>query len=248
MSKRGKKKTPSSEEPKPALPKEPGFRPFADALKGVTAPPDPGAKSAQTAKTAQGAAKTPPAPPKKEAPAGPDDAELFRRSVMDVKPLSQKARERVTPAKQAPPSTPPYDEEAEALAKLAALVDGQEPMTWEHTDEHSEWIADDADPGILKRLCDGEFAWQAHLDQHGMTRDQARDALVRFLAGARVQHMRCVLVVHGRGQHSEDSIPVLKPLVQRWLRRAPLKEWVFAYCTARQVDGGAGAMYVLLRK
>ena len=240
---RGKKKKAGGEEEKPPAPKEPGFRPFADALKGVTAPA--GAKP----EPEKSKPKAPPPPPKKPAPSEQDDAELFRRSVLDVKPLSAKQRERVRPApKEAPSSAPLYDEEAEALAKLAALVDGQEPMTWEHSDEHSEWIADDADPGILKRLCEGEFAWQAHIDLHGLTRDPARDALVRFLAGARVQHQRCVLVVHGRGHHSEDATPVLKPLVQRWLRRAPLKEWVFAYCTARQVDGGAGAMYVLLRK
>ena len=101
---------------------------------------------------------------------------------------------------------------------------------------------------LLRRLRRGDFAWQAHIDLHGLTRDPARDALVRFFASARVQGFRCVLVVHGRGHNSEDGRPVLKPLVQRWLQRAPLKGWVFAYATAKPVDGGAGAMYVLLRR
>lgn len=163
-------------------------------------------------------------------------------------PLSKRQRERVPREKPPAITVPHYDEDGEALSRLAALVDGAEPMTWEHTDEHSEWIADDADPAILKRLVDGEFAWQAHIDLHGMTRDTARDALVRFLHSSRAQRFRCVLVVHGRGNHSENATPVLKPLVSRWLRRAPMKDWVFAYATARQVDGGAGAIYVMLRK
>lgn len=245
---RGRKRsgndTTREDETKPA-PAAPGFRPFADALKGVAAPP---------------AAKKPEAKPALAKPAAPsppkagsdtddeDDAALFRKSLAGVTPLSQRARERVAREKPAATTAPRYDEDAEALAKLAALVDGAEPMTWEHTDEHSEWIADDADPTILKRLVDGEFAWQAHLDLHGMTRDPARDALVRFLHSSRARGFRCVLVVHGRGHHSEDATPVLKPLVQRWLRRAPMKEWVFAFATARQVDGGAGAMYVMLRR
>ena len=226
-----------------AAPPAPAFRPFADALKGVAAPP---ARDEPRKKDTKSAA--PPPPPSKRGDDEEDDAELFRKSLAGVTPLSKRQRERVPKAKPPAATVPSFDEDAEALARLAALVDGAEPMTWEHTDEHSEWIADDVEPTILKRLVDGEFAWQAHLDLHGLTRDPARDALVRFLHSSRAQGHRCVLVVHGRGHHSEGATPVLKPLVQRWLRRAPMKDWVFAFATARPVDGGAGAMYVMLRK
>lgn len=237
---RGKKKgTAPPPEPKG---KEPVFRPFADALKGVSAPP--GAKPAPA--PAPTKASTKPAPPVKKEKS---DEELLRESMVGVRPLSERQRERVrTRAKEEPVTTPPFDEETEVLAKLAALVDGDGPLELEHSDEHSEWIADDADTGILQRLVAGEFAWQGHIDLHGLTRDPARDALVRFFASSRQQGFRCVLVVHGRGHNSEDGRPVLKPLVQRWLQRAPLKSWVFAYATAKPVDGGTGAMYVLLRR
>ena len=230
----------------PPAPASPAFRPFADALKGVSAPP---AKNDAKHDSKKDAAKSPTKGAPAKAPADEDeDEEILARSRAGVTPLSARERQRVPRAKPPVTSAPLFDEDAEALAKLAALVDGEEPMTWEHSDEHSEWIAEDADPGILKRLIDGEFAWQSHIDLHGLTRDPARDALVRFFHSARSQGQRCVLVVHGRGHHSEDNRAVLKPLVQRWLRRAPLKAWVFAYSTARQVDGGAGAMYVLLRR
>jgi DNA-nicking Smr family endonuclease len=240
---RGGRKTPKGPaEEKPAAEAQPAFRPFADALKGIRAPP--GAPKPALPPPASKASAKPAPPPKKEK----SDEDLLREGMRGVRPLSERERERVPRTKETPISPPRFDEDTEALAKLAALVDGQEPMTWEHSDEHSEWIAEDADPGILQRLVAGEFAWQGHIDLHGLTRDPARDAIVRFLASARVQGMRCVLVVHGRGHHSEDSKAVLKPLLQRWLQRAPLKEWVFAYATAKPVDGGAGAMYVLLRR
>ena len=165
-----------------------------------------------------------------------------------MRPIPREKRERVAkPPRELASTAPRYDEDAETLAKLAAMVDGTEPLGTEFSEEHSQWIDEDADPGILPRLVAGEFAWQEHLDLHGMTREQAHEAIYRFLAQARVKHLRCVLIVHGRGNHSEDSIPVLKLALQRWLQRGPLKAWVFAWTTARPVDGGAGAMYVLIR-
>ncbi|MFQ5981873.1 MAG: Smr/MutS family protein, partial [Woeseiaceae bacterium] len=56
---------------------------------------------------------------------------------------------------------------------------------------------------------------------------------------------RCVRVVHGKGLGSGERGPVLKRKVDKWL-----SEWdsVLAFVSARQVDGGTGACYVLLKK
>ena len=228
---RGKKKKPAEV----AKPKEPSFRPFAAALKSVDVRPS-GAKTAPPSRAGQAA------------PAEPSDDELLARALRDVRPLDAQKRERVAPTRKSPPLTaPPYDEDAEALARLAGMLDGTEPLGHEHGEEHTEWIAEDVDRGLLARLVAGEFPAQAHVDLHGMTREQAHEAIVRFLADARIRRLRCVLIVHGRGNHSEGSIPVLKLSVQRWLRRGALKSWVFAFATARPVDGGPGAMYVMVR-
>ena len=256
---------PQPEPPKPAAPAaEPDWR--AEAMRGEVRKGDaPRAKKAAAKKEPEPAGATwkpfaglalpvtakkreaPPPPAKVEAPADADDAALFREHVAGVKPLAKKHRQRVTPPKAPPPSAPLYDEDAEALAKLAAMVDGEEPLGHEFSEEHTEWIAEDADPSILVRLREGAYSPQAHLDFHGMTREAAKQAVFRFLADAKVKRMRCVLLVHGRGHHSEDAVPVIKLALQRWLRRGALKSWVFAWCSARPVDGGAGAMYVLLR-
>ena len=57
-----------------------------------------------------------------------------------------------------------------------------------------------------------------------------------------------MLIVHGRGNHSKDQIPVLKQAVRSWLERGQISRVVLAFTTARPHDGGAGAMYVLLRR
>lgn len=240
------RKPPTSAPTAPERPAQPGNRPFAeiaDALKAAIARPAPSPPGARAPATR---APAPVAP----VPAEPSEEELLREALGDVTPLGPPRGGRVPPVRRpsGSPSHPHYDEEAEALAKLAAMVDGVEPLGHEFGDEHTEWIAEDVDPGLLKRLVAGEFAWQDHLDLHGMTREQAKQAVFRFLAGSRIANYRCVLIVHGRGHHSEDQIPVLKAALQRWLRRGALKDWVFAYATARPVDGGPGAIYVMLRR
>jgi DNA-nicking Smr family endonuclease len=53
-----------------------------------------------------------------------------------------------------------------------------------------------------------------------------------------------VRVVHGKGLGSRDRQPVLKGKVRNWLVQ---REEVIAFCQARPIDGGSGALVVLLR-
>ena len=163
-----------------------------------------------------------------------------------MEPVKQRVH-RVEPSKTAtlPPRT---DEDAEVLAQLSELVAGSVPFDLSDSDEFIEGHLPSLDPRLLRKLRKGEIAVQAHVDLHGLTRDEARSSLERFLITARQGGKRCVLVVHGRGLHSKDQIPVLKTSVQLWLTRGRLARWVLAFSTARPHDGGAGAVYVLLRR
>jgi DNA-nicking Smr family endonuclease len=95
----------------------------------------------------------------------------------------------------------------------------------------------------LRRLRRGEYAVRDELDLHGMTQEEARLALGDFLAEAAHHGRRCVRVIHGKGRGSGHRGPVLKSAVNRWLRR---HGDVQAFCSARRIDGGTGALYVLL--
>lgn len=192
----------------------------------------------------------PPPPPAKKRHRTSDEEEvaLFLEAVGVVAPVKSRPT-------HAPPPRPPTaaelsipTEEAESLARLAELVSGEGPFELADSDEFIEGAIHGLDAGVLRKLRAGEFSTQAHLDLHGQTKEEARQALDRFVQASRVAGHRCVLVVHGRGLHSKDQIPVLKDGVQAWLTRGRTAKQVLAFCTARPKDGGAGAVYVLLRR
>jgi DNA-nicking Smr family endonuclease len=178
-----------------------------------------------------------------------DAADLFTRAMDGVAPLAAEARERVDgPPPAARESRAPVDEEAEALATLSELVTGEVRFDVSDTAEYLEGAVAGLDPRLLRRLRRGDFAWQAHLDLHGMAAAPAREAVRRFLEQCLRAGHRCVLVVHGRGRNSKDGEPVLKRRLVSWLSRGAVGRMVLAFCSARPHDGGPGALYVLLRR
>ena len=197
-------------------------------------------------KKAPPAKATPPPPPKAAQPVALDESTLFLESVGAVEPV--KARSQKAEIARTPPPARGSDADEEALLQLSELVAGQGPFDLADSDEFIEGAAPKLDPRIVRKLHRGDYSVQAHLDLHGLTRAEAKDQLATFLQAARQRGMRCVLVVHGRGLHSKDQIPVLKESVQRWLAQGRLAKWVLAFATARPHDGGAGAVYVLLRR
>jgi DNA-nicking Smr family endonuclease len=214
--------------------------PFNNPFSGLKLP----AKAPAPAKPA-----APPPPPKAKPPPALDaEAALFLEAVGEVAPVRPSAG-------RAPPAAPPSaealripSEEAESLARLAELVSGEGDFDLADSDEFIEGSVHGFDANVLRKLRAGEFSTQAHVDLHGLTRDEAKGALERFVQKARVAGHRCVLVVTGRGLHSKDQVPVLKAGVQQWLSRGRLAKHVLAFCSARPRDGGAGAVYVLLRR
>jgi DNA-nicking Smr family endonuclease len=103
-------------------------------------------------------------------------------------------------------------------------------------------------PGIpnaaVRKLKRGGWVLRAELDLHGMNGDESRMALAVFLHDCGRRELRCVRIIHGKGLGSKNREPVLKHKVRHWLTQ---REDVLAFCQARQVDGGAGAVVVLLK-
>ena len=189
----------------------------------------------------------PPLPPRRKSTEEEESA-LFLESVGEVAPVRVKI-ERV-----GPPVPPTADqiriptEEAESLARLAELVSGEGEFNVSDSDAFIEGSVVGFDVRVMKKLRGGDFSTQANIDLHGLTREEAKPAIEAFIQKARIAGHRCVLVVTGRGLHSKDSVPVIKQSVQAWLTRGKAAKHVLAFCTAAQRDGGAGAVYVLLRR
>lgn len=199
-----------------------------------------------------------PAPPRPKAvapaPAEPSlsDAELFQQEMTGVSRLgagaTAAARGRERPIEQERAVLVRQSEEAEAYAQLSDLVEGIGPFDISDTDEYIEGIAPGLDRRLLQRLRRGDYAIQGHIDLHGLVRDEARIRVEQFLTESRLHSRRCVLIIHGRGLNSKDQIPVLKESVRIWLTRGRISRSVLCFATARPTDGGAGAVYVLLRR
>jgi DNA-nicking Smr family endonuclease len=217
-------------------PESPLNSPFADLGKRMRLRPPP----------------PPPPPPaaRRTATPPPEEPEpdLFRRAMEGVRPLARRGGLRVDGPMPASQPRPRVSEEAEALAELSDLVHGAAHFDLSDTREYVEGAIVGLDPRVLRRLRRGDFAWQAHVDLHGMVAAQAREAVLAFLRSSVRAGHRCVLVVHGRGLNSKDQVPVLKERMKSWLARGPAAHIVLAFTTARPCDGGAGALYVLLRR
>jgi DNA-nicking Smr family endonuclease len=190
-----------------------------------------------------------PAPPPRRSPPSEAEAEatLFRSAVGEVAPVTRGPKVAASPP-PAPAGTRVRTEDDEVLEHLALLVGGSGQFDLADSDEFIEGAITGLDRRIVKRLRAGEYAIQAHLDLHGMVRSEAKLALEQFILSSRRAGKRCVLIVHGRGLHSKDQIPVLKESVQVWLSRGRIAREVIAFATARPHDGGSGAVYVLLRR
>lgn len=97
---------------------------------------------------------------------------------------------------------------------------------------------------VLRKLKKGEYRIGAELDLHGMNAADAKRALLEFIYQAKTTNVRCVRIIHGKGHRSSNRGPVIKPLVGHLLCRS---QDVLAFCSARPVHGGTGAVYVLLK-
>ncbi|SIT48423.1 Smr protein/MutS2 [Paraburkholderia piptadeniae] len=170
------------------------------------------------------------------------DADLFRREIGAVAPLSAKPRASVTRTPPAPlPMQTKLDEEA---VLHEAISDEFDPEVLLDTDESLSYCRPGVSQEIVKKLRRGAWIVQAQLDLHGMRREEAREALSEFIREASKKGLRCLRVIHGKGLGSVGKEPVLKGKVRAWLVQ---KEEVIAFSQARPHDGGAGAVLVLLQ-
>jgi DNA-nicking Smr family endonuclease len=107
--------------------------------------------------------------------------------------------------------------------------------------------AEDVSRAILAKLRRGAHTPEREVDLHRLDARAARRRLESELAAAVRAGERCVLVIHGRGLHSEAGA-VLRDALPVWLAAAPLADRVMAFAPAPRDRGGSGATLVLLRR
>lgn len=178
-------------------------------------------------------------------PQDPDDpVDDFRQAVEGVTPLQQRVfHER-----------PQYNgpNENHLRRRAAAVASPQQDPNFltseavEMLDPHDllSYKRDGVQEGVFRKLRLGKYEIEAVLDLHRQTVKEARESLFQFILDCETLGIRTVMVLHGKGERS-DPPAVLKSYTAKWLEDLPQ---VMAFHSAQRHHGGAGALYVLVRK
>jgi DNA-nicking Smr family endonuclease len=140
----------------------------------------------------------------------------------------------------APLSEPPPPKRAGASSTGATFE-----VAWD--DEFVEVLRDGSPRSLLGRVTAREFEPQATVDLHGMRQDQARQAVTGFVQTSHRRGARHLLVIVGKGTHSEDGVGVLPQAAVQALTEGAAASLVLAAASAHNAHGGSGAIAVFLR-
>lgn len=219
----------------PPKPKEFHATPFG-ALKGVAVP------------EAEPAQPTKPAP--KKAPESADNGlDLFLQAVADVRPFHPSEKKPVRVG-----SHPLQKKAIKAGEELVIVEEGaflEEIGRLKLDTKFTDSLPDEGElqplaGNRLRQVKRGVVSVNHQLDLHGLTRDEALEALPRFLHSAQKKGQKAVLVITGKGNHSPEE-PVLHQAVASWLRDAG-RAIVLEFAPAPREMGGSGAYVVFLRQ
>lgn len=219
----------------PPKPKEFHARQFG-ALKGMALPELVPAKIEK------------PALPKPVEPVD-DGLNLFLQAVADVKPFRPQSSKPVSTTVKSK-SVSPQLPKVSAAEEQAAQLFIQEISRLKLDTKFADSLPDDGElqplsNNRLRQVKRGVVSVDYQLDLHGLTREEALQALPRFLLSARQKGQKAALVITGKGNHSAEE-PVLHQAVTSWLRDAG-RDLVVEYAPAPREMGGGGALVVFLR-
>ncbi len=177
-----------------------------------------------------------------------DEDELFLREMSDVVPLKREPRVDLRArSRESDPSLAARRQaavQADAVDRNTLTEEGIEPLDpWYVLDFKRPGVQN----GVFRKLKQGRYDMEARLDLHRMTAAVARRELFEFIEESHQLGLRCVIVIHGKGDIRADRerASILKGCTNHWLRELDV---VQAFHSAQPRHGGTGAVYVLLRK
>jgi DNA-nicking Smr family endonuclease len=188
-----------------------------------------------------------------------EDIELWTFITRDVVPLKRRRRKAANStaanptAEAVPPSEPPAAP-SEPAATLPAKPAGAVKLRAAKPKVPSLPPIAPIDRKERRQIVRGIRTIDARIDLHGMRQAEAHGALRGFLAIAQMRGYSMVLVITGKGAGDDSvvSLPdergVLRRVVPQWLRLPDLRPLVVGFEEAHQGHGGAGALYVRLRR
>lgn len=172
-----------------------------------------------------------------------DELHAFREAMRDVRRLKRTGGGRPPSAPKPPPQARFTRADQRAVLR-ESLLPPNDDLSPENGDELN-FRRPHIPQSVLVKLRRGHYVVDAEIDLHGLSGAEAKAALREFIVDAVARRLSCVRVIHGKGRRSGPRGPVLKSVVNQWMQRA---DDILAFSSARSVDGGSGAVYVLLRR
>ncbi|MGH8732859.1 MAG: Smr/MutS family protein [Burkholderiales bacterium] len=167
---------------------------------------------------------------------------LWERLKQTVRPLPRRRAHAKPPAatQPAPQSAKPHSKKPKPASAASVKV---EPKP-----KPSEPSLAAFEEKTRRRLSRGLAAIDERIDLHGMRQERAHSQLIGFLRRAQARGSRIVIVVTGKGTVGDEGRGVLREMVPHWLSRPDLRDLVVGFEEAGRRHGGAGALYVRIRR
>jgi len=181
-----------------------------------------------------------------------EEDDFFRKQFADVKPLKKTGRVQLEKSPRVPEKSA---EQARKNATISVAGD-PEPVRAQNvvSDDYVERV-NPYDPvsfkrpgiqdAVFKKMRLGKYPLEGRLDLHRKKVAEAKKEVYQLIADGMSYDMRCLLIVHGKGDRKTEEQATLKSYVAKWLKEIPD---VMAYHSAAPRHGGVGAVYVMLRK
>ena len=180
-------------------------------------------------------------PPRRKRILSEEEHALWESVARQAKPLRNKHRVRTSPASS----------NAEARLVTESTVHPKSTTPIEAPPSKKPVTPPLAPIGRRERsqLSKGKKEIEARLDLHGMTQARAHRALSGFLHRAHGDGLTFVLVITGKGKvGAESERGVLRRQVPEWLSQPEFRAFVVGFEEAHIGHGGAGALYVRIRR
>jgi DNA-nicking Smr family endonuclease len=226
-----------------------GLEKLPDKKKAAAAAKKPAAPPAKAPAPVPVAPAAPPARPRSPYTAGElaalGDAYRGARPLKRKSPVLHRVGPKIEP-RAADPQALAADREARD--RLGALIAGDVRFDVQlERDGFVQALRQGAARKLLTAVQASAFGPDATLDLHGMHAPEAARAVHDFVRNEHRRGARRLLIIVGKGNHSEAGISVLGPVARDALTRGGAAPLVQAFATAHATLGGRGALAVLLR-
>ena len=100
------------------------------------------------------------------------------------------------------------------------------------------------DKKIKRQLKNKKTVFDAIIDLHGKTEEQACEIVKNFIKNSYFNNLKSIIIITGKGINSRGKLKLKTPI---WLKSSEISKFVIGFETMPQNRGGEGVLYVKLK-